>query len=441
MKKLILTVILQVVFAAVLQAAEITLDECVTLARSNYPAIRKLEIIRMTEECDFSNASKSWLPSVKLGIGAGWANQNSDINDLYSNTSDELTREYYRKMFQNDWGVLSPTHWGYNGGVEVSQNIYDGGMSSAMKNEARAKAKLQESEVSASLEAVERKVEELYFSILLLTERKKQMDLQMEVLERNRKKMSDLEQSGNGSVLSVKMIRAEIISLVQQENILKGNISAYKHSLSLFVGKDITSMELRYPELRDSDGKSIYDSPAMKLLDDHADLAKASMDMLNASLKPKVLMVGNLSYGYPGSNVFKSVVSHKPVLEFSLGVKMVWDFTPYYTKKNNIRKIQNEMRMLDIERESLLLNTSIENASLNSQIVEMKNTLKQDEELLALRMEIRQIEEARLENGLIDMDSFLDKVSEESKAALARSVHSIELLQYYRNLRSVKPRQ
>lgn len=438
MKKLILATILQMVFVAVLQAAEITLDECVSLARANYPTIKKLEIIQMTENCDFSNAAKSWLPSVKLNIGAGWTNQNTDITDLYSNTKDGLKREYYRQMFEDDWNVLSPTPWRYSGGVEVSQNIYDGGMSSAMKSETSAKAKLQESEVGLSLEVVERKVEELYFSTLLLTERKKQMDLQMEIMKRNKKKMSDLEQSGNGSILSVKMIQAEIISLMQQENILKGNISAYKHSLSLFVGKDITSMELRYPEIQDTYSKSIYDSPAMRLLDDRTDLAKADIEMLNASLKPKVLMMGNLSYGYPGGNIFKSVVSHDPVFDISFGIKMVWDFTPYYTKKNNIRKIQNEIRLLDIERETLLLNTSIENASLNSQIAEMKNTLRQDEELLTLRKEIRQMEEARLEKGMIDMDSFLDKVSEESKVALAKNIHSIELLQYYRSLRAMR---
>ena len=45
---------------------------------------------------------------------------------------------------------------------------------SPLVSEAKAKAELQESEVSSTLEVVEKKVEELYFSILLLTDRKKQ---------------------------------------------------------------------------------------------------------------------------------------------------------------------------------------------------------------------------------------------------------------------------
>lgn len=67
----------------------------------------------------------------------------------------------------------------------------------------------------------------------------------------------------------------------------------------------------------------------------------------------------------------------------------------------------------------------------------MKNTLRLDEELLALRKEIRQIEEARLEKGIIDTGSFLDKISEETNAALSKSIHSIELMQCYRNLKSL----
>lgn len=437
MKKLILAVTLQVLFVAALHAAEITLDECVAFARSNYPTIKKLEIIRITENCDFTNASSSWLPSVRLGIWAGWTNRNPDINELYSNTKDAALKEYYRKMFEDDWNVLSPIPWEYNGILEISQNIYDGGMSSALKGEARAKAELQELEVSSTLEVVEKKVEELYFSILLLTDRKKQMDVQMEVLERNKKKLSDLERSGNGSVLSIKMIQAEIISLNQQENILIGNLAAYKQSLSLFVGKDISNMELELPRIPDVDSKSIYDTPAMKMIDSRINMAKASMKTLDATLKPQIALVGEMAYGYPGRSIFKSVVSHNPELNLALGIKMSWNLTPFYTRKNDALKLQNQIRLLNIERESLLLNTRIENTSLNMQIAEMKNTLRQDEELLALRKEIRQIEEARLENGIIDTSSFLDKVSEETKATLAKSIHSIELLQCYRNLKSL----
>lgn len=437
MKKLILAVILQVAFVAALHAAEITLDECVTMARSNYPTIKKLEIIRITENCNLSNASRTWLPSVRLGIWAGWANRNPDITDLYSNTKDAAMKEYYRKMFEDDWNVLSPIPWEYNGRVEVSQNIYDGGLSSALKGEARAKAELHESEISSTMEAVEKKIEELYFSILLLTDRKKQMDVQMEVLERNKKKLSDLESSGIGSALSVKMIQAEIISLNQQENVLKGNLTAYRQSLSLFVGMDISHMELQLPGLPDAGSKSIYDTSAMKMIDSRINVARASMKMFDASFRPQIALVGAMAYGYPGRSIFKSVVNHNPELNLTIGIKMAWNLTPFYTRKNDALKLQNQIRLLDIERETLLLNNRIENSSLNMQIAEMKNTLRQDEELLALRKEIRQIEETRLENGIIDTGSFLDKVSEETNAALAKSIHSIELMQCYRNLKSL----
>ena len=431
MKKIISAAILLLTFIPAMRAGtEITLDECVSLARANHPAIKKLELIRVTADCDFSNASRSWLPSVKLGVWASWISQNPDINDLYSKAGNDAIREYYRNLFQEELNVLPSVPWIYGGGVEVSQKIYDGGISSARKGEARAQAALRESEVSSSLEAVERKVEELYFSILLLTEREKQMSLQKEVLDRNRKKLSDMEQSGAASTLAVKMIQAELISLTQQENILKGNIAAYRQSLSLLIGKDVTSAPLHRMEIPDIPHRSIYDTSTMKMLDSRANLAKANMDVLNASLKPQVMLVGNATYGYPGSNVFKSVVNHNPTLDLTLGVKMAWDFSPFYTKKNNIQKIQNELRMLDFERESLLLNTRVENAALDSQIAQMNNTLKQDGELLQLRTEIREIEEARLAAGDIDPDAFLDKVSDESAAALSHSIHTIELLQY-----------
>ncbi len=431
MKKGILSICLSMLFIQASGETVISIEECVGLARANYPEIAKLDIIRITEKCDLSNASLSWLPAVTLGAWGGWSNQNTDFDDLFLNASDEGSVNYYKQLIKRNLIIPSPTPWKYSGGVEVRQTIYDGGMSSAAKSEARAMAELMESETRVSIDAVEKRVEELFFSILLLTERRKQMDLKMEVLERNRNKMEEMKISGNSSVLSVKMMNAEIISLGQQVSVLEDNLAVYLQALSLFIGRDASVLELQTPKMPDSGGRSVYDTPSMRMLDSRLKVARAKQEMLDASLRPRLAFVGNLSYGYPGSNFFRSLVNHNPVFDANLGVKLVWNLTPFYTRKNNTVKIENEIRFLAIEKESLIFNTRVESTSLNTRIARMEKTLKQDEELLALRTEIRQVEEARLESGDIDTDTFLNKVSEESEAALAKSVHTIELLQYH----------
>lgn len=430
MRKLISVIIFSALFAVRLNAAGITLEECLSQARSNYPEIKKLDIIRITGKCNLSNASQTWLPSVTLGVSAGWELQPLDFNELASNITDARVRKYYREIVQDQMKIPSPTPWKYGAGLEIRQKIYDGGAGSAAKSEAKAMEALEEAEINCSLEEVEEKVEELFFSILLLTERRKQMDLRIEVLLRNKKKLSEMEAEGGGSALSVKIIQAEVIALTQQKNILEGNLEAYRQSLSMFVGRDVSSMELERPEIPDIYGRSIYDTPAMKKLDSHMKMAEARQEMLAASLRPKLAFMGDITYGYPGNNVFRSIISHSPVFDSVLGIRLVWDITPFYSRKNNSTKIQNQIRLLDIARESLLFNARIENASLASQMRRMEQTLDQDDELLRLRTEIREIEEVRLENGSTDTSSFLDKVSEESEAALARSIHSIEFLQY-----------
>lgn len=430
MKKLIFTLLLLMAQICALCAQKITLDECLRLARSNYPEVRKLEIIRITESCDLSNASRAWLPSVTLGAFAGWGNQNADLNDIYANVTDEKTREFYKNFIQNQLQVLSPTPWRYGANLEVRQNIYDGGASSAAKSEARATAQVREAETLVSIDIVEKRVEELFFSILLLNDRHRQMESRMEVLQRNMRKMSDLESFGTGSTLSVKKIKAEIITLTQQLDVLKANSLSYRQALSLFIGRDASSIDLEIPQMPESAGRSVYENPAMKLIDSRIGLANAKLQMLDASLRPQLAFIGDLSYGYPGSNVFKSFVSHNPLFDSVLGIRLAWDITPFYTRRNNSVKIRNEIQFLGIERESLLFNIRVENSSLNSRIGQMEKALRQDDELIGLRTEIREIEEARLENGSTDADSFLDKVSEESEAVLARSIHSIELLQY-----------
>lgn len=431
MKKSVSAIIILVAFSFCSVAEEISLDECVSLARSNYPEIKKLNIVRITEKCDFSSASLSWLPSVRLGAWGSWTNQNIDMNDIFANVANQSRKEYFRGLVEDNLMLPSPTPWKYGVGVEINQNLYDGGVSSASKKEAAAMARLRESETNCTLETVEKKVEELFFSILLLTEREKQMNSRKEVLERNLDKITRMMQAGNSSTLSVKIIQAELVSLLQQMDILTDNISTYRQALSLFIGRDVFSLELAVPEVPDIYGKSIYDTPTMKLLDARINFAQAKEDMLNASLRPKLGLTGNMSYGYSGINFFKALTSHDPLFESVFGLRLVWDITPFYTRRNNVSKIHNEMQMLNIDKESLIFNARINNSSLNSQIERMMRTMEKDDKLLELRKEIRQIEEARLENGDTDMSSFLNKVSEEAGAALARSIHAIELIQYY----------
>ena len=53
-------------FAGIRLSAQVTLEECVTLAQDNYPLIRKYDLLKQTKEVNLSDINKSWLPQINV---------------------------------------------------------------------------------------------------------------------------------------------------------------------------------------------------------------------------------------------------------------------------------------------------------------------------------------------------------------------------------------
>lgn len=102
--------------------------------------------------------------------------------------------------------------WQYQVGATVTQNIWDGGASALGKKTAEAVAAKDESELEVSLYGLQRQVDEVFFSILLLEERRKQAEGRMEVLKSDLAKMNSIYKEGGVSDMDFKSMEAELKS-------------------------------------------------------------------------------------------------------------------------------------------------------------------------------------------------------------------------------------
>ena len=59
--------------------AQITIEECMELARQNYPQIRQLDLIEEAARYDMAGVSKSWLPRLNI---SGKAAYQSDVVEM-----------------------------------------------------------------------------------------------------------------------------------------------------------------------------------------------------------------------------------------------------------------------------------------------------------------------------------------------------------------------
>ena len=134
-------------------------------------------------------------------------------------------------------------------------------------------------------------------------------------------------------------------------------------------------------------------------------------------------------YGYPGLDMFKSMVSAKWTLNAIVGVRMSWNIGAFYTKKNNLNKLDAAERQISVQRDIFLFNTQMQTTQDDGEIARLRSALEDDNRIVKLRRSVRMAAESRLENGVIDATDLLRKIADETTATLNRSTHEIELLQ------------
>ena len=126
--------------------------------------------------------------------------------------------------------------------------------------------------------------------------------------------------------------------------------------------------------------------------------------------------------------MFENMMSSKWSLNGIVGVKMSWNISSFYTLKNQRREIDNAISGINLKRDVFTFNNTLQAEQENAEITRIRTALKDDDRIVELRGRVREAAEARLEEGVIDMNTLLTRISEESAAKIARSTHEIELM-------------
>lgn len=409
--------------------AQVSLESCQAWARENYPETKRFDIISATEACNLSNATKNWLPIVTLGLQGGWMNSTTDINDLTSNANDN--NDYYNDILSNmkrDLNAKSMPNWQYRVGVEVMQPIYDGGATALQHKIVHMQTEVDRAKIEVSLHSVEEKVLDVYFSILLLEDRKEQMALRNELLGKNLKRLRNLEKEGVAKLIDVEALEVEQLKLKQSSDIVDENLSIYRNTLSLLTGHDITSQKLIPPAMPVIERPAFSQSPEIQLLDRQSELLGLKSYNEQVKMRPKLSFIGQVFYGYPGNNLFRSIVDRNPTINMSIGVKLSWDISPFYTRKNNMALINQNQEAIKNQRELLVFNQRIANFSLETRVKRLENIRQQDDKIVELYRNLRIAEEVKMDNNVIDATELLSKINDEADAKLQRSIHETEIM-------------
>lgn len=399
-----------------------TLEECQRAAEQNFPLIRQYGLIEKTTDLNVANIQKGWLPQVSA---SAQATLQSDVPAF----PDEF-QKLYQQMGITMEGLERDQ---YRVGIDVQQTVYDGGNIKSQKEIARLQGELHSRQNEVTMYNVRRRVNEMYFSLLLVDEQiQLNADLQT-VLEGNEKKLAAMLKGGTASESDWQNVKAERLNVVQKMTGLKSQRTALVRMLSTFCAMEVN--RLVKPEIPENTGSTVNLRPELKTIDAQLRLADAKEKALDATLMPRLGVFAQGYYGYPGYNMFEDMTGRKLSWNGIIGARLTWNIGALYSRKNDKAKLQAERETAEANRERFLLDNKMEQIQQNENISRYRQLMIDDEEIISLRSSIRKAAESKLAHGIIDVNDLVREINSENKARVEQCIHEIEMLKEIYNLK------
>lgn len=414
MKRILFFVML--VFAVVPAFTQITLDECRSLARANYPLIKRFSLVEQSRSLSVSNTSKAWLPQVSLSARASYQ---SDVTRI----PVDIPGVDISPMSKDQYDVS----------VHVSQQIYDGGSVSSSKRLADARSDVEREKVNVAIYDVYERVDQLYFGILLLDEQIRQVRLLQDDLSLSSKSVSGMLRGGVASQTDLDAVKVEQVKARQSETSLLTSRATYLKMLSTFIGKPLgDSVSLVRPDEADV-SVVVNNRPELSLYNAQNRLLDQQRNVLDTYLRPRIGLFLQGGYGNPALNMLKN----KFEAYYKVGATLTWNFGNLYTRANDKRKIDTDRLGIEAEREAFLFNTGLQSELQRGNIESLCRQISQDDEIISLRERIRSKADVKVANGTETVNEMLRDINAVSEARLTKAFHEIQLLQEIYKLKNI----
>lgn len=385
--------------------AQLTLDSCRQKAHDNYPMIKQYTLINRSRDYTIGNIGKAWLPQVNAMGGAA---AYTDMLDIPAQAR-MLTGE--------------TKNWTAGAMISLQQQIYDGGQTAAQKNTARAETEVSHRNVDVSMYAVNDRIEQLFFGILLIDEQLKQNRLLQNDLGINERQVADMMKGGLANATDIDAVKVEEVKCRQSETSLTAMRQAYLRMLGYFIGEQLNeTTTLVAPNETATTKIDAITRPELQWYAARQSLLGEQRKQLDTRLMPTV-------------KAFGAAIAHTSLADMmhntfaAAGVTVSWNIGALYTRKNDLHKLQVEADRIDAEQQTFLFNNHLQTEETQGQITALKKQLDLDRETVRLREDIYSKSMKKVKLGTETVNEMLRDAIAVSQARQQQSLHNIQLQQ------------
>ncbi len=417
MKKIIFIVYCLMAKANAQLTVPLTLENAYERAIQNYPLVKQRDLIKQTTGLNIENINKGYLPQFNISAQATYQSAVTSITIPLPGVN-----------------IQPPSNDQYKLVAEVNQLIYDGGMIGEQKKIQALNEKVEQEKVNVELYKLYERINQLFLGIIMLDEQVHQIDLIKNDIQTGINKVEAQVNNGVSFRSNLNVLKAEYLKNEQRLIELQANKNGLLDILGLFINQTLpTSTKLVRPSLVSLAENPSIQRPELNLLTYQQNLIAGQEKIIRAKNLPRAGWFLQGGYGRPGLNLLKNEFA----LFYTTGLRINWSLGGLYTQKREQRQLVVNKKIIDLQKESFLLNTNTQLLQVKAEMAKWKQLLEKDKEIILLRENIKEAAQAQLDNGVITANDFLREVNAADQARQSLIIHEIQALQSQISYRTV----
>ena len=421
MKKILILFFLAPFLSKAQNGKPLGLQKAYELAQQNYPLIKQNNLIKQSKDITVDNLDKGFLPQFSFSGQATYQSAVSGVEIPIPGISiATVNKDQYKFL------------------ADINQLIYDGGVIKDQKRVQELNAETEQQKVEVELYKLKERINQLFLGVLFLDEQRKQVDLIRTDLNAGLKKVEAQVNNGVAFKSNLNVLKAELLKADQRMIELNATRKGLINVLGLFINQALPeNMQLEKPVVETAVINNEIQRPELKLFSAQEKLIGGQIKQIDSKNKPRAGFFLQGGYGKPGLNFLKNEFA----FFYTTGVRLNWNFGGLYTRQNEKKLVAINQQSLSVQKEVFLLNTGTQLKQQQSEMDKLQQLIDTDQEIIDLRIKVKEAAKAQLENGVITANDYLREVNAEDQSRQTLITHQIQLLQAQINYQTISGKQ
>lgn len=385
----------------------LSLQEAYRMARNHFPLTARVPLLEEATDLRLQQLDAARMPEITLQANGRFQTENISLPfDIPGQAPIKLPL------------VSAQTT------VEAQYTLFDGGLTEAQREVARASLQADRQAVTTDLYPLQAQVNRAFFSILLLRSRREVLQSSLTAVRSRIQQMEAAVAHGVALPGHVDRLQVEALRLEAQIDQAEGDIRGAVGGLSALLGQTVPEdVELSVPDLQDFQLQpGLIRRPELQSFELQKNRILANEQVVAATRRPRIGAYAQAGLGYPNPlNFFDEQLSPFAVV----GVRFSWKIVDWNKTKLDRQSLLVQSRLVDNQRNVFQETVEREEARYLENLNTLERQIEHDEAIVTLQEKILRQVAAELDQGTITPSEYLDQVEATAQARLQREAHRL----------------